>query len=581
MLRRFVAVMCAIALVFGLGMGEFGLVQSAQQWIGREAYRETRPDEIDTATLITEAQPRAAALAPGRSGLRPHVVPRLAPLSTDELRATKTAAQRSYGMAPWEMGQADDLEEFAIPSVPAPLSHTITSSFVGLDRPSAASGGFVFFPPDTNVAKGPSKVLEVVNSAARLFATNGSVLATMDLNTFFSYPVDGDPERILFDPKIFYDRNAANPRFYLVALNAETTLFRQQSRIYLAVSRSNDPADLSAANWCRYFINAKRNKRKPSKTSWADYPGLGVGPDALVITANQFTFQSSSFTYAIIRALNKSTLSNNAGGCPGLPKVFTWQPASGKGDGTIFTLQPVQSYTSPSSFAGTTNPAYVISTVYGTSAVYRVWRIRNIASGSPTLGGPVSLTGAYTYGIAPDAAQAGTSLLLSTGDNRMVSAAGIGDALYGVHGTICNFTGGTPAESCARYVRITVGQDALGLTAALSQEITFGGGDAVFYFWPGIAVNLSQQIVAVFQRSAADAYLSAWRAGKNLADLAFEAPVAITDGTCSQTLTNRTGDYVGAQTDPAGTTVWVAGERATIIGGACVWQTWIQQLTPP
>jgi hypothetical protein len=579
--RRSIVVLWAVALIVGLSTSLFGNAQSAQMSLDLEAYRENRPDEVATAALITQPQPRAVALAPGESVSRPRVVPWLAPLSPDEVRVSKIAAQGSNGMAPWEMGQTDDLEEFAAPLGPEPFGHTITTSFVGLDRPSAASGGFSFFPPDTIVAKGPSKVLEAVNSAVRLFATNGSVLATMNLNTFFSYPVSGNSERILFDPKVFYDRNAANPRFYLVALNMESSFVNQQSRIYLAVSRSNNPADLSAANWCRYFINSVRNKKKPKKKSWADYPGLGVGPDALVISTNQFTFLNFDFTYAVIWALNKAVLSNNAGGCPKLPKVFTWQPASNQGDGRIFTLQPVQSYTSPSSFAGTTNPAYLISTEYGTSSVYKLWRIRNVASGSPTLSGPVNLTGAYSYGLAPDAAQAGTSLLLSTGDNRMTSAAGIGNALYGVHGTLCNLGGG-PAESCVRYVRITVGQNAIGgVTAALSQQITFGGGNGVFYFWPGIAVNLAQKIVVVFQRSAGNAFLSAYRTGKNLGDLAFEGPAAITNGTCSQTLTNRTGDYVGAQTDPAGTRFWVAGERAIPIGGVCVWQTWIQQLTPP
>ncbi len=569
----------AVAVVITLVTVPFGAPQPVHGSDDRELYRERGPDESETAVLITDPQLGSGASTAG-TGARLYSMPLRTPLSAEDLLAAKAGARHSFGMAPWEMGQTDDLEEFATASGPGPLSHTVVSSFAGLDRPSAASGGFVFFPPDTAVAKGPAKVLEAVNSAVRLFTAAGTVVATMTLNTFFSYPVNGDGERILFDPKVFYDRNAANPRFYLVALDAETTL-TEQSRIYLAVSRSNDPADLSAANWCRYFINAKRNKNKPSKTSWADYPGLGVGPDALVITANQFTFRSSSFTYAIIRALNKNTLSNNAGDCPGLPQVFTWQPASGAGDITVFTLQPVQSYTSPSSFAGTANPAYVISTVYGSSAVYKVWRIRNIAGGSPTLGGPVNLTGAYTYGLPPDAVQAGTTLPLSTGDNRMVSAAGIGNALYGVHGTLCNLGGGA-AESCVRYVRITVGQNGTGgLTAALKQQITFGGGNGVFYFWPGVTANLVEKIVVVFQRSATNAYLSAYRTGKNLGDLAFEAPAAITDGTCSQTLTDRTGDYVGAQTDPLGATFWVAGERATSIGGACVWQTWIQQLLAP
>jgi hypothetical protein len=582
-LRRLMGVVCAILLVLGLGFAQLGTAQPAREWddLGAAAlqYRELRA-EVGTAATVTDPQvPAAGAQAGGPLALRD--IPLLDAVSGEE---RQVQMQERAGAQSWEFGPVDNVEEFASSDGIEPYTHVINTSFGGLNRVTAANGGFIFVPPDTVVAKGPNKVLEAVNSALRLFTTAGGTIQTMDLNTFFGYALSGDSDKILFDPKVYYDRNAVNPRFYIVALDMETN--PNISRIYVAVSRSTDPANLNAANWCRYFINGVRNAGGADE-SWADYPGLGAGRDALLITANQFRFSNNTFTYAIIRVMNKNVLSNNAGGCPagGNIPLFTWQPSLTLGDGTVFTLQPAQSYTSPSSFTGTTNPAYVISSIASTSATYRVWRVRNVAGGAPTLGGPVSIVGNFTYGLPPSARQSGTAVLLNTGSQRMVQAAGIGNAIYGVHGTVCQFTGGTALESCVRYLRFLVGQNASGaLTAAMSQQITFGGGDNTYFFWPGIAVNLAQKIIVVWQRSSPTSFLSAWRTGKTLAAGAFEPPVAIRNGTCAQTAYNRTGDYVGAQTDPGGTTFWVAGEMSIALaagGTGCNWGTWIQQLTPP
>jgi len=589
MLRRFrraIGIVCASLLVLAVGTVQFSSAQPAQEWSDADAAgapNQTLRPEIHSVTSVTAPQLPAAG-APDVDALTSRERPALDAVGPEGRAALKRRVQGAQGVQAWEYGQADNLEEFGNSSDIEPYGHVINTSFQGLDRVTGANSGFIFVPPDTVVAKGPNSVLEAVNSALRLHTTAGGVIQTMDLNTFFSYAVGGDSDKILFDPKVFYDRNATNPRYYIVALDAETS--PSVSRIYFAVSRSTSPASLAAANWCRYFINAIRNSGTVN-ASWADYEGLGVGRDAVVIPANQFRFSNNTFTYAIIRAMNKNILSNNAGACPSGASIplFTWQPSAFLGDGTVFTLQPAQSYTSPSSFAGTTNPAYLISTIAGTSATYRVWRIRNVASGAPTLGGPVNLVGNFTYSLPPDARQSGSALLLDTGSQRMVQAAGIGNAIYGVHGTGCQFTGGTAVESCVRYVRILVGQSGAGLlTAALSQQITFGGGDNIFYFWPGIAANLLQKVIVVWQRSSSISFLSAWRTGKTLAALGFEPAVAIRNGTCAQTAYNRTGDYVGAQMDPAGTTFWVAGEmtKALVAGGTgCNWGTWIQQLTPP
>jgi hypothetical protein len=277
--------------------------------------------------------------------------------------------------------------------------------------------------------------------------------------------------------------------------------------------------------------------------------------------------------------------SNNAGtgSCPSIT-TFTFQPTTTSGDGSVFTLQPAQHYTSPTSFSGTTNPAYLVNTVFGTSNIYRVWRVRNVAGGSPTLQGPVNVFGGFNYGLQPDAPQTGSAVPLETGDNRLTQAAGLADAVWGVHGTLCNIGGG-PNESCVRAVRILVGQSGGAFTASIDQQRTIGTTNE-FYWWPGVAVNSEEQTAVPFQyvsptRTAGR--LSSWWTTKDLTSSNFEPISSLATGTCAETLTNpdRTGDYVGAQTDPSDFhSFWLAGERATSVGGSCQWQTRIIKVVP-
>ena len=112
-------------------------------------------------------------------------------------------------------------------------------------------GGFVFVPPDTTSAKSPNHVIEATNSAVRLFTPAGTILATADLNTFF---VASTTQGLLFDPKVYFDRNAVNSRVYVVALQVagkgDTSLTNNVSRLRIAVSRSSDPTNLSTTSWC-------------------------------------------------------------------------------------------------------------------------------------------------------------------------------------------------------------------------------------------------------------------------------------------------------------------------------------------
>lgn len=213
----------------------------------------------------------SAPVAPRSSSATPKVVTHPTPAAVDHASYLKEKAAAVRGPAPTGATTVG-LPRRAIAQVP-----TMPVLFDALDRPSAANNGIVFNPPDTIVAKSPNRILEGVNSALRLFNNVGGTLQTADLNTFFGAATTNGR---LFDPKTYFDRNAANPRFFVVALQVagrdDTDPANDVSRIWVAVSRSPDPANLAAGNWCRYNIEGRRNVGA-ANVSWADYPAIG-GP---------------------------------------------------------------------------------------------------------------------------------------------------------------------------------------------------------------------------------------------------------------------------------------------------------------
>jgi hypothetical protein len=497
------------------------------------------------------------------------------PLNAERYRAEKARANSAPASG------ATTLEE------PGLTAATQSALFEGLNRFTGrhVGTGTIFAPPDTIVARSPITSLEAVNSALRLFNNKNGVVSTMDFNTFFSAPTTGG---FVFDPKVYYDRNSATPRYVVVALQKtgdnDTNAANNTSRIRLAISRTPNPTTLASSQWCRYNIEGRRNVGSANE-SWADYPGLGAGADALLVAVNQFRFPSPRpFTFAIVHAWRKVAAYNNATACPSITR-FTFQPSATEDDGTSFTLQPVQHYTSPSSFTGTANPAYLVNNSFSGSNNYHVWRVRNVAT-SPTMSnttGRATVSAGVVLATPPDSPQPGTAATLDTGDPRVTQAAGRGNVIHHVNGNRCNFAPSAATESCWLYTRSTVGQAATGNPSAVRNEFRHSGfGSGTFAYWPGVAVNSANNVVTPMQFSSASVFLQGRASYKPLTTGGFTQTFAFAPGTCAQTTTNRTGDYVGAQADPSNTNLWVAAERATTVTGlsGCNWSTRVARITP-
>jgi len=439
----------------------------------------------------------------------------------------------------------------------------------------AANGGTKFAPPDTILGKSPTRAIEAANSAIRLFTNTGAALATADLNTFFGAPVaDGK----LFDPKVFYDRRPGNPRVYAVGLQVSgkgnTNAADNISKLWLAISRSPNPANLTAA-WCRYEID-DRDELGAATESWGDYPSIGAGVDSFSVSLNNFTFTNDSFRFALIHVFDKAVAADNATTCPTIP-LFTFQPSSTAANFGLFTIQAAQHYTAPASRTGVTNPAYFMNTKRGSSNQYVVHRIKNVASGSP-LYERVTLTDT-AYGIPPNGTQPGTTKTIDSGDNRVLQVAGIGNTIVGEITTVCNFTGGTPNESCTLTPEVDVSFGAGGaLAASMAENVFAGSADGIFVHHPSIAVNPSFEMAANWEINGTGQFMTSAALIKDPGGI-WTSVEEYAPGNCPYQLL-RAGDYSGAQLDPALTAFWLAGEQAITMGSVCQWATRVVKVTP-
>ena len=423
-------------------------------------------------------------------------------------------------------------------------------------------------PPDTQVAKSASRLIQMVNSQIGLYDNAGAQLQVRSMASFFGVPTTPAPP---FDPRVIHDRLGANSRYFVVASQYAPALNGNpaSSQLLLAVSRSADPTNLNASSWCHYRINTISDTVNTNPT-FADYPMLGVGQDKLVISANHHFIVGGSFTYAVVRAINKTALANNASSCPSA-LMDLYRPSSTGGNSEIHALQPAVHATAPSSFAGTSNPVYLVSADRSASdPTYWIWRLRN-AVGS----GQLQMVALNTtpYEFPPNAKQPPASTMtLETGDSRILQTSGVGDSLWISQTVACNHGSGTN-ETCLRIGRLAVGETSGQLSASEPYQHVIGGGENTFLYFPGVVANQDQRTAVPFLISGTSRFLSSMVTLKQFADADYGRPQTLGAGNCGRNtvILQRTGDYVGAALDPNLTKFWVSAEYAAMLN--CSWWT--------
>src|SRR5437588_2151964 len=108
-------------------------------------------------------------------------------------RGRQTRRRRATPTRPRCRPCLERLEDRVVPTV------SVLKSFAGMSFNDTTSGGE---PPDTNLAAGPNHVVELVNTAIRVYDKSGGIRSPQELSSFFG---SLKPVGQFSDPQVSYD----------------------------------------------------------------------------------------------------------------------------------------------------------------------------------------------------------------------------------------------------------------------------------------------------------------------------------------------------------------------------------------
>lgn len=396
------------------------------------------------------------------------------------------------------------------PSTTATTASTATS--VGFNGLSEGQIGGSYYPPDVQVAVGPSYIVEMTNLEGKVFAKTGGSVYTFSLYPFFI--INSSDE--ISDPRIMYD--AGSGRWFTAITDLTLNMVK------VAVSTSSTPNAFKIFGF--KFSNCP------------DYPTIGLNDDKFAISANLFGSNcNGSYNGVQYYIINKSYMI----GSTTTPVYSRSSPNT-----SIFSLQPVQSLSS-------TSTLFMVTVSDDLSNHATVYSFSNPPSFSNV---PTSIVNypIFTTHIPPDALQRGSSNLVDTGDARVLNSPWYKGRLWLTFNDACTPSGDVETRSCARLIEINTPTD------TLSQDFDVGA-KGVYYFYPALRIDSGSNLLVVFGASSQSLYPSIFATGQDATGGPLDiTPLTLKIGTYPET-TNRFGDYFGAAVDPSNPSIiWGAGE---------------------
>ncbi len=389
-------------------------------------------------------------------------------------------------------------------------------------------------PPDTQLAAGPTQLLEMNNNSLSIWSKSGGLLATGDLNSFFPVPSGYG----FTDPRVAYD--APTGRWVASGWSLRRPA-QDASQVYLAVSLTSD----ATGSWYGYTLTNVVGVI-------TDQPMLGVSDDKIVISWNDFQ-ASGSFSGSETRVIQKSdVLSGNTA------SVVIFGPS-----GMLFPIMPSQSL-------GPTTTEWLVSNRSSAIAVIAINGTPNQNNVSWTENDlPIGST------FTPPAANQPTGPPISTDDDRLLSAVWRNGVIWTGGNDRCFPAGDGSARSCLRLIQVsTTG------TPTISQDFDDGVPGTDLYY-PGVTTDTYGDLFIAYSASSLNMYPGAFSV-----DHAFNAPtnaldnvVAVRPGQGVYHFDNtsnpqRWGDYSAAAVDPSNAAnVWVTGEYVASSTNQSDWGT--------
>jgi hypothetical protein len=382
-------------------------------------------------------------------------------------------------------------------------------------------------PADTQVAVGPTAVVEMVNTQVSIWTRAG-----IQRKTFALSQIVGERDENLSDPQVLYD--ALSGRWFAAAMNV------RHNGTEIAVSDTSDPTQ----GWTSY-------ERHYISPYCPDQPRLGVSDTVVAVTAALFAGdcgEVSSAEGGVITVYNKQDLLRGADH----PALADYGPST---DYSNYT--PVQSL-SP------TPIEYFVAAHTPSSNVLHIVQY---------LGAPPRATFGATDALLvtplntpPGAVQPGTRRRLDTGDNRLSDASYLNGVIYLAANDACN-DGTSIVKSCARLMEVsTTDHRLLG-----EADIGFADGYA---FYTALRPDAAGNVIAEFGYSSRHLNPSIGALGVRGPLVGengglFSEVVSLASGSSPNYAANgRWGDYMGAALDPVHPTViWVGAQVGDTAGG--------------
>lgn len=440
----------------------------------------------------------------------------------------------------------------ALAAAPAQLSPPPAASFLAL------ADNVTTIPPDTMGAVGPNHIMTTLNSQVRIQNRSGGVISTVTMNSFWSSL--GNPDA--FDPHVTYD--VFNDRWIFTAAANDSA---PDSEILVGVSATNDPT----GNWFLFSADADA-----ANLVSADYDNVGYNNKWIGVTANMFRISNSNFYSVRFFIFDKTDLYTNG------PGAFTMFESLNANDGAFSVVPAITQDNSLSTL-------YCVEDWDGSAGQLRISTITGpVGSEVLNIGTAFATTTNRWESFAiPDnlAPQLGTTQGIDVGDTRVLTCLYRNGSLWLAQNALLPVN--NPKRCAAQWWQIQP-------NGTVQQ---FGRIDdpsaTLFYAYPTLAVNASNDMLVGYTRFSTSQYASAnysFRFGADpLNTLRADTTLKAGEGiyiVIASTL-NRWGDYSSTVVDPANDmTLWTIQEYAgTPVGdptqdGSGRWSTWWGRIDP-
>jgi hypothetical protein len=440
-------------------------------------------------------------------------------------------------------------------------------------RDSAVTNfGSEFEPPDQGLCVGNGFVVEMVNSAYTVYDTAGKPLAgPFNVNG----PFEEGLTEFTSDPRCQYDA-ATNTWFAIIlSINKE----ENGSLLDIAVNNSGDPR----TPWTTYKVNTTGRgpgggPKHPGCPCFGDQPKLGIDGQNLYVTTDEFSILGPQYNGDQVYAFAKKDLVALA------PVHFVHFDKLNIGGAPSVSVQPAITSGNPAAeyFLSSIDPSETFDSRIG------VWALTNkgaVAKGeAPTLSSIV--VGSEGFGVPPAGVQRGGASLIETGDDRMQQTQFAGGEIWGELDTAANVEGDPESRAAGAWFQVRASLSGGVISSAHIDRQGYVGVPGNYLMYPALQVTPGGSAVMGLSITGSNRFPSAGYAVLAPHGTAF-GPVAIAGrGTGPYAPeAERWGDYGWATLDPAGTSVWAAGEYIPPKGsqtpdGRRNWGTRVFQVTP-